>query len=171
MVTDDLSLEDFGEAILPVQYFELINRRKFLDGERHLLLAVLEEAARSYLTNMNCRNREQRIRFAEVRRWFYPRDEQQGLFAFESICDLLGIEANIFRRRLGSISLRDLPSRRVRWVPSVPGQRGHALRSRHPNSKTGLWRGSRHVRSQMVESLSLSCGSRGCIPDARAEPS
>lgn len=127
--------EDFSEAILPVQYFELIKRRKFLGGERHLLLAVLEEAVRCYLTNMNGRSREQVIRFAEVRRWFYPRSDQQGLFAFESICDLLGIDADIFRRRLGSISLRDLPSRRVRWVPSVARQRNHALRSQHANSK------------------------------------
>jgi len=152
MLTDDPSLEDFGDTILPVQYFELIKRRKFLDGERHLLLAVLEEAVRSYLINMNCRSREQRIRFAEVRRWFCPRSDQQGLFAFESICGLLEIDANNFRRRLGSINLSDLPSRRVRWVPSVPGRRNHALRDRHANSQTGLWRGSRQVRSQMVDS-------------------
>ena len=45
--TDDLSLKDFSGAILLVQYFDLIKRRKFLDGERRLLFAVLEEAVRT----------------------------------------------------------------------------------------------------------------------------
>ena len=67
MLTNDLSLEDFGGAILAVHYFELFKRR--LDDERRLLLAVLEEAVRSYLTNRNGRSREQRISEL-VRRYF-----------------------------------------------------------------------------------------------------
>ena len=116
MVTGDpaleLSLEALNGPILPVQYFEPIKQRKLLSGERRLLLAVLEDAVRSYLSNMNRPRREQRAQFAEVRRWFYGSGGSQGLFAFESICDLLEINANIFRKRLGSINLRDLPSRR-----------------------------------------------------------
>jgi hypothetical protein len=56
--------------------------------------------------------RQQRMDFAEVQHWLYSADDRRSLFAFESICDLLGIDAGILRRRLGSISLGDLPSRR-----------------------------------------------------------
>ncbi len=116
MLTDNLPPEDFSDVILPVQYFEPFKRRKFLGGERRLLLAVLEDAVSIYLTSMNGRSRKQRIRFAEVRSWFYPRSDQRGLFAFESICDQLAIDAGIFRRRLGSLSPSHLPSRRLRWT-------------------------------------------------------
>ena len=133
-LTDDLSLKDFSGAILPVQYFDLIKRRKFLDGERRLLFAVLEEAVHTYLTNMKGGSRDRRIRFAEVRRWFYSPSDR-GLFAFESICDLLGIAPGIFRRRLSSISLYDLPSRRLRWFPPIAYRRNHARRRQHAESK------------------------------------
>jgi len=50
MLPDDLSLKHLSGAILPVQYFDPIKWWKFLDGERRLLFAVLEEAVRTYLT-------------------------------------------------------------------------------------------------------------------------
>src|SRR5512146_438373 len=107
----ELSVEALGGTILPVQYFEALERRKLLSAERRLLLAVLEDAVRSYLANMNRSSREQRLHFAEVRLWFCA-PGSRDLFAFESICDLLGIDANIFRKRLDSACLRDLPLRR-----------------------------------------------------------
>ena len=118
--------EDFG-SVLPVQYFDPLKRRKFPDGEHRLLLAVLEDAVRCYLTDLNGGSLQQRLRFAEVRCWFFAPYDRRGLFAFESICALLEIDIEVFRRRLGSISLRDLPSRRMRWVGRV-GARTVALR-------------------------------------------
>lgn len=127
----ELSLEALGGPILPVQYFEPLKRRTLLNGERRLLLAVLEDAVRSYLSNMNRTGTEQRRQFAEVERWFYARDGSQALFAFESICDLLGIDANIFRKRLGSTGIRNLPARhRLFRRPSVAAQRRPRSRSR-----------------------------------------
>ena len=93
MPPDDFRLEHFSGVILPMQYFDPIKRRKVLDGERQLLFAVLQEAVRTYLTNMNGQSRERRIRFVEVRSWFYSPTDRQGLFAFESICDLLEIDS------------------------------------------------------------------------------
>jgi hypothetical protein len=107
----ELSEEAFGGPILPVQYFGPLKQRQLFNGERRLLLAVLDDAVRSYLSDMNRAGRQQRLQFAEVQRWFYAPGGSQGLFAFESICDLLGIDANIFRKRLGSIGIRSLPSR------------------------------------------------------------
>jgi hypothetical protein len=97
---------------------------------------VLEEALRTYLTNLKGRSREQRIRFAEVHCWFYSPCDRQSLFAFESVCDLLGIAPGILRRRLTSISLRDLPSRRLCGLPPVAYRRNHALRGQHGESSS-----------------------------------
>ena len=136
--SSELSSEDFPGSFLPSQYFAHVERRKLLNGEYRLLLAVLEDAIRSYLVNMSARRGEQRVMLAELRHWFYSRDGsgKQGLFAFESICELLGIEADLVRKRLGAISVRDLGTRRYR-AHSVPvGQ----LRTRRHRITTPLAR-------------------------------
>lgn len=98
----NLSPEDPPGSLLPSQYFEHVRRRKLLNGEYRLLLAVLEDAIRSYLSNLGARRGEERAILAEVRVWFFARGNsgKQGLFAFESICELLGIEPDIVRKRL-----------------------------------------------------------------------
>jgi hypothetical protein len=133
MFNEQWPSEDFGSAVLPAQYFESAKRSKLFEGEYRLLLAVLEDAVRSYLANKNLRNQEQRIRFAEVRRWFYPTGNaaQQPLFAFQSICDLLGIDASSFRKRLDFISIRDLPTDRR---PGRRSLRAHPRRARSRRS-------------------------------------
>jgi hypothetical protein len=110
----DLRGEDFGASILPVQYSTSVRGRKLVEGEYRLLLAVLEDALRCYLNNLNPRSPQQRLRFAEARDWFYSRWDvrQRAPIPFEYICDQLGIEANVFRSRLNSISIRDLPTHR-----------------------------------------------------------
>jgi hypothetical protein len=103
---------DFGAPILPVQHFAPAEDRKLMEGERRLLLAVLEDAVRCYLARASARNREQRMRGAEARNWFRPPDGfiQEGLFTFGSVCEFLEIEPKLFLRRLEVLSIRDLPS-------------------------------------------------------------
>jgi hypothetical protein len=123
---DQVSKENFAGTILPDQYFGNLRRRKLREGEYRLLLAVLEQAIRSYLINLKRATSEQRADFEELRRWFYlPRNAtQRGLFAFESICELIGIDADLLRERLGSLSLHALPTHRYRPHPAlVPGLR------------------------------------------------
>jgi hypothetical protein len=103
------SFEGFGAPILPIQYWASIKGRKDQEGERGLLLAVLEDAIRCYVANMNAHTRRGQLIFAEARNWFYPRDEsKRAPISFESICDLLGIETEALRRRLNFINAADL---------------------------------------------------------------
>jgi hypothetical protein len=103
--------ENVGVAVLPVQYFAA-NDRKLAEGEHRLLFAVLEDAVRCYLSGASARSREQRLRVAEAKNWFYPPDGlvQEGPFTFASICEFLGIEQKLFLRRLEALSIDDLPS-------------------------------------------------------------
>jgi hypothetical protein len=107
--------EGFGTAVSSARYFAGSRRRQLFEGEYRLLVAVLEQAIRSYLTNMKRRTNQQRLDFAEVRRWFdlSGRKVPQGLFAFESVCELLEIDANVVRKRLSSISICDVPTHRL----------------------------------------------------------
>jgi len=58
------------------------------------------------------------------------------LFAFESISELLGIEVDIVRKRLGAISVHDLTTPRYRAHSVAVGQ----LRARRHRSTTPLAR-------------------------------
>jgi hypothetical protein len=104
--------DNLSASILPAQYYP--TRRKIPEGEYRLLVAVLEHAVRSYLANRNARTSQQRLAFDEVRHWFYASDkaDPSGLFTFESICELLEIDAQALRERLNSITIHILPMHR-----------------------------------------------------------
>jgi hypothetical protein len=52
--------------LLPVQYTDLIRRNTLLEGEKKLLLAVLDDAIRCYLRNVNSKVGERGRDFIEV---------------------------------------------------------------------------------------------------------
>ncbi len=56
--------DDLSAAILPAQYYS--TRRRIPEGEYRMLIAVLEQAVRSYLANCNARTNQQRLNFDEV---------------------------------------------------------------------------------------------------------
>jgi hypothetical protein len=101
---------------MPAQYADLVRRSNTLEGEKKLLMAVLEDAIRCYLRNVEAPEGEHRREFLEVRNWF--KREQgavagpAGIFSFENLCEALGLEPHRLLARLGIMSLRDLPSRR-----------------------------------------------------------
>jgi len=110
-----LSIEDSSGQILPAQYNDLIRRRSSgFEGEYRLLWSVLEQAIRTYLRNLECTTPKQCSEFEEVRRWFRPAREEarpQGLFAFETICELLEIDSERLFKELESIRTRALAKR------------------------------------------------------------
>lgn len=66
-----------------------------LTGELQLRLAVLEDCLRGLLAARDCRTRALRCDLA----WIESRD-RNGPFAFENLCDTLGIDADRLRRRV-----------------------------------------------------------------------
>ena len=56
--------------LLPGQYADLVRRNHVIEGELKLLLAVLEDAIRCYLRNVDAKDGEHRRDFVEVRNWF-----------------------------------------------------------------------------------------------------
>ena len=100
------SIEDvFGCGLLPTQYNSLVRNTRYeiSEGERCLFQAVLEDAIHIYLSHRNARTRSGRLRFLETRQWFEQRGDYRarGLFAFESLCEVLGLEPELLRVRLG----------------------------------------------------------------------
>jgi hypothetical protein len=113
----EFASEDLSGSILPSQYNDLLRRRSTVaDGEYRLLWSVLEDAIKSYLANRGCSNPAQRKSFEEVRSWFEPANEPRGLFAFETVCDLLGIDSGRLLKGLKSLDVHQFLSRHRRLV-------------------------------------------------------
>ena len=83
------------------------SRRKPLQGEHRLMLAVLEDAVDCCRTDRRARDPATRLLFDETRAWLESTD-RRATFSFESICDVLDIDADYLRRRLRQ---RRAPSR------------------------------------------------------------
>ncbi len=122
--------------VLPGQYADLVRRNHVIEGELKLLLAVLEDAIRCYLRNVNSKEGERRRDFVEVRNWFEGnRTGALGgdIFSFENLCAALSIEPLVLLTRLKILTIGDLPSRRYqmrRHRPLSSLRRPNGMRKR-----------------------------------------
>jgi len=72
-----------------------------LDGERALMFAVLVDALDTYVKTRNGNGHRKRAEFNEVDNWIHSRTTGSP-FAFESICDSLGLNPGAIRFALKS---------------------------------------------------------------------
>ena len=84
------------DILLPNQYFAAFRRGRAVEGERRLMLAVLEDAVDSYRKHACAREPREQAYFLEAKEWFLSTD-RSWLFAFENICDVLEINAEYLR--------------------------------------------------------------------------
>jgi len=98
--------------LMPQQYYDLISRRRIIDGERRLMFAVFEDAIRSYVLCMSAKSSARRREFEEVRGWTELRGHH-SVFSFDSLCDLFEIDSNLLRHQLKTMRSSDLPRRRI----------------------------------------------------------
>lgn len=87
------------ETVLPSQFFERVQIDATLQPEKRLMLAVLEDAVGTYQKLVHVTGRRARRLFVEAEEWFESR-ERDWPFAFENICEGLGLEAGYIRRGL-----------------------------------------------------------------------
>src|SRR5947207_13166588 len=82
--------EEASDPMTPHQYYDMIARRGYQDGETRLLFAVLEDAIRCYAVAKNSAARSHRREFEEVQEWVNTRGDHD-VFAFDSICAVFSI--------------------------------------------------------------------------------
>src|SRR5690242_20016743 len=85
------------DALMPGQYYEGVRRDDPAVGAiKRLMLAVLEDALHCLQTYAEARTSIRRRMFVEAQAWIYDRTAR-GPFAFEAVCDALGIEPQRLR--------------------------------------------------------------------------
>ena len=84
------------ETSLDSGYVDYLKRKHCDEGEKKLMLAVLQEALNNYVQSLSAKdNEESKQKFLEVESWFLnPTDE--WLFSFRNIADTLGIDPSYF---------------------------------------------------------------------------
>ena len=116
------------DTLLPSQFFDRVRRRSEHDGERRLMIAVLEDAVDVYRKQAGARDARAQQLFHEAEEWIEDAD-QSWLFSFQNICDVLGLDADYLRRGLRVWKERALEGRRGEGIQ--PDR--HAGRPRAPH--------------------------------------
>jgi len=126
------------EILLPSQFYDHSKRYNLLEGERRLMLAVLEDAVACFQKYAGATRPRGKRLFQEAENWFMEEDTG-WVFSFEAICTVLNINAEYFRGKLarwkeqllaqppesrgkvGRVRLR--AARRHKILPFVPRRR------------------------------------------------
>ena len=96
------------DALTPGQYYDGIRSDDASARPiKRLMLAVLEDAMRCYQAYAGARSCAQRRLFVEAEAWFMDR-KADGAFAFETVCETLGIEPSCLRQGLRRWRLQQL---------------------------------------------------------------
>jgi len=95
-------------GLLPAQFVELQHRRLNWTPELRLMVAVLDDAIRTYRQCASSSSPGTRRLFCDTVEWFESPNAHSP-FAFESICDALGLDPESIRERLRACRI-DTPS-------------------------------------------------------------
>ena len=110
------------DTLLPSQFFDRVRRRTEHDGERRLMIAVLEDAVDVYRKHAGARDPRGEQLFQEAEAWIDDPD-RTWLFSFQNICDVLGLDASYLRRGLHTWKGRALEERHDKVVTIRTGER------------------------------------------------
>lgn len=87
------------ELLMPSQFFDRFRGAAHLEGERRLMLAVLEDAVSCFQKYAGATRPRSKRLFKESEEWFLDTDGTWP-FSFESVCSVLGFNAEYVRKRL-----------------------------------------------------------------------
>jgi hypothetical protein len=87
------------DTLLPIQYFEAMRRKHLLEGEKRLILSVLEDAVECFMKCIDAStNKGQRL-FREADEWI-GHEDKRWVFSFDNVCEMLDINPEYMRMGL-----------------------------------------------------------------------
>lgn len=89
------------DTLLPEQYLDTFRRKLQLEPEKKLMLAILEDAIACYQKYLFARDSKGKLLFEEAEQWVQDR-EGGSVFAFDSVCESLGLNPEYLRRGLAA---------------------------------------------------------------------
>lgn len=95
------------DTLLPIQYFEAMRRKHLLEGEKRLILSVLEDAIECFMKCMDSATSKGQRLYREADEWIALEDKH-WVFSFDNVCDMLDINPEYMRRGLRDWKVRKL---------------------------------------------------------------
>ncbi|MFN8543538.1 MAG: hypothetical protein U0807_04955 [Candidatus Binatia bacterium] len=107
------------DTLTPSQFFDRLRRSSEHDGNRRLMIAVLEDAIDVYRKRLGSRDRRSQELFHQAEEWIESRDGD-WFFSFENICAVLDLDADFVRGGLRRWRERQLAAARARVLVFPP---------------------------------------------------
>ena len=107
--------------LLPRQFYDTFRRTTYLEPERVLMLAVLEDAIDCLQKYATCIAGKNKKLFDETIGWIQKEDDD-WLFSFNNVCDTVGLNPGCLRRALLEMAAEKYRGKRV---PSRSAKRCH----------------------------------------------
>jgi hypothetical protein len=95
------------DTLLPEQYLDTFRRKLHLEPEKKLMLAVLEDAIACYQKHLFARDGKGKALFLEAEAWVEQKSGE-GVFSFDSVCEILGLDPEYLRRGIREWKTRAL---------------------------------------------------------------
>src|SRR5260221_3770632 len=94
------------DILMPVQYYHGMRRdNPETQAIKRLMYAVLADAVRCFQTYADAQSGAGRLMFGETEWWILDRNRDRP-FAFEAICEALGIERDCLRNGVARTAIR-----------------------------------------------------------------
>lgn len=87
------------DVILPTQFFQSLRTKGRFDGERRLMIAVLEDGVNCFMKQLHASDPKARQLFQDAKDWITA-DDRTWFFAFENVCDTLDLNPDYIREGL-----------------------------------------------------------------------
>ena len=95
------------DTLLPIQYFEAMRRKHLLEGEKRLILSVLEDAVECFMKCIDASSSKGQRLFRDADEWIALEDKH-WVFSFDNVCEMLDINPEYLRRGLKDWKQRKL---------------------------------------------------------------
>jgi hypothetical protein len=123
-MTDTVTLDDryttgllVPDTLLPSQFFASLHQKSRMDGERRLMVAVLEDALNCFQKHVEATDPKARQLFLDAEEWIMSAD-QSWFFSFVNVCETLGLDPEYVRE--GLLKWRDKQGTARNDVRRVP---------------------------------------------------
>jgi hypothetical protein len=108
------------DTLLPIQYFEAMRKKHLLEGEKRLILSVLEDAVECFMKCIDASTSKGQRLYRDADEWISLEDKH-WVFSFDNVCDMLDINPEYMRR-----GLRQWKERKVEAMQLAAAARAEA---------------------------------------------
>lgn len=113
------------DILLSAQHLETFCTKTYLESEKRLMLAVLEEAVLCFQKYISAGDRRRKALFRDAEEWIME-ETSDWLFSFENTCEVLGVNPDYLRQGLLRWKRKKLPYRQLARQTKGPSL-GHRI--------------------------------------------